>query len=95
MLCKHLAAVLYGVGARLDQAPDLLFTLRGVDWAELIADAGRANGLAPASRAGAAIDDEHLGEIFGIEMEAKASRPARKPGKVVRRGGKKARRSLK
>jgi uncharacterized Zn finger protein len=94
MLCKHLAAVLYGVGARLDQAPDLLFTLRGVDGAELIADAGRAKGLATANRAGAAIGDEHLGEIFGIEMEAKASRPARKPRKVILKAGKKARRAL-
>jgi len=27
--CKHLAAVLYGVGARLDARPELLFSLRG------------------------------------------------------------------
>lgn len=94
-LCKHLAAVLYGVGARLDQAPDLLFTLRGVDGAELIADAGRAKGLAKANRAGAAIDDEHLGEIFGIEMEARTSRPARKPRKVIRKKAGKARRAVK
>ena len=30
-MCKHVAAVLYGVGARLDQQPELLFVLRGVD----------------------------------------------------------------
>jgi hypothetical protein len=35
-LCKHLAAVLYGVGHRLDQQPELLFTLRGVNAKELI-----------------------------------------------------------
>lgn len=35
-LCKHLAAVLYGVGARLDESPELLFLLRGVDHAEMI-----------------------------------------------------------
>jgi len=28
-LCKHLAAVLYGIGARLDSQPELLFVLRG------------------------------------------------------------------
>ena len=39
-MCKHVAAVLYGAGARLDVAPDLLFTLRGVDRSELIAGAG-------------------------------------------------------
>lgn len=29
-MCKHVAAVLYGVGARLDEKPELFFTLRGV-----------------------------------------------------------------
>ena len=30
-MCKHVAAALYGVGARLDQDPALFFTLRGID----------------------------------------------------------------
>jgi uncharacterized Zn finger protein len=30
VMCKHVAAVLYGAGARLDEKPELLFTLRGV-----------------------------------------------------------------
>ena len=34
-LCKHLAATLYGVGARLDSDPTLFFLLRGVDQNEL------------------------------------------------------------
>jgi uncharacterized Zn finger protein len=77
-LCKHLAAVLYGVGARLDQAPELLFTLRGVDGAELVPAAGKAGALASASPADEAIAKEHLAEIFGIEMEgAVAAAPAR------------------
>jgi len=76
-LCKHLAAVLYGVGARLDEAPELLFTLRGVDGAELVAAAGKAGALASAAPADGAIGGEHLAEIFGIEMEATApERPA-------------------
>src|SRR5882672_1097875 len=40
-MCKHVAAALYGVGARLDERPQLLFALRGVDETELIADAGQ------------------------------------------------------
>ena len=36
VMCKHVAAVLFGVGARLDQAPELLFRLRGVDHEELV-----------------------------------------------------------
>ena len=35
-VCKHVAAVLYGVGARLDRQPELLFLLRGVDHLDLI-----------------------------------------------------------
>ena len=68
-LCKHLAAVLYGVGARLDEAPELLFTLRGVDGADLVADAGRAKGLAAPKKADGVLAD-HLGEIFGIELDS-------------------------
>src|SRR5213592_115456 len=39
-MCKHVAAVLYGIGARLDQQPELLFKLHKVDEKELIAKAG-------------------------------------------------------
>ncbi len=35
-MCKHVAAVLYAVGSRLDKKPELLFLLRGVDHEELI-----------------------------------------------------------
>ncbi len=35
-MCKHVAAALYGVGARLDQKPALLFVLRDVDEKELL-----------------------------------------------------------
>ena len=38
-MCKHLAAVMYGVGNRLDSSPELLFVLRGVDHLELIEQA--------------------------------------------------------
>ena len=41
-MCKHVAAVLYGIGARLDQQPELLFRLHEVDEKELIAKAGKA-----------------------------------------------------
>src|SRR6202140_5281349 len=40
-MCKHVAAVLYGVGARLDEKPALLFQLRGVDENHLLANAGQ------------------------------------------------------
>ena len=40
-MCKHVAAVLYGVGARLDAQPELLFRLRAVDENDLLARIGR------------------------------------------------------
>jgi len=68
-MCKHLAAVMYGVGHRLDSAPELLFLLRGVDHLELIEQAIPA---APkkSRRATPAIATEDLGSIFGIEISA-------------------------
>jgi uncharacterized Zn finger protein len=68
-MCKHVAAVLYGVGARLDRQPELLFTLREVDQQELIATAGSGfstKGRRPAGTKVLASDD--LSEMFGIEM---------------------------
>lgn len=88
-LCKHLAAVLYGVGARFDQAPELLFTLRGVDGAELVAAAGKAGTLASGAPADAAIGEEHLAEIFGIEMEGAAAAAVARAPKRPRRAAKK------
>ncbi len=65
-MCKHLAAVLYGVGARLDARPELLFTLRKVPMEELISDAGHV--LAKGSLTGGALDVAELGDLFGIEL---------------------------
>ena len=68
-MCKHVAAVFYGVGARLDEQPDLLFTLRGVDAKDLVARAGA--GLLPTKKspaAGKVLDDSMLADVFGIEM---------------------------
>jgi uncharacterized Zn finger protein len=68
-MCKHVAAVLYGIGARLDHQPELLFTLRKVDHQDLIAAAGSelaTKGKRPAGTKVLASGD--LSEIFGIEM---------------------------
>jgi len=68
-MCKHVAAVLYGVGARLDERPELLFLLRGVDQEDLIAKAG--TGLHPPAngQAGAKVlDSGDLSQMFGIEL---------------------------
>ena len=76
-MCKHVAAVLYGVGARLDTKPELFFTLRGVDMQDLIS-AASASATAPV---GPAADDAlagaDLGEIFGVEIESAPGPTAR------------------
>ena len=72
-MCKHVAAVLYGVGARLDRQPELLFSLRRVDAKDLVSQAGA--GL-PKSKKGPAaakvLDTSLLGDVFGIEMDETA-----------------------
>lgn len=66
-LCKHASAVLYGVGVLLDTRPELLFTLRGVDQADLLASAGAASaaGLAETESELAGTD---LSALFGIDL---------------------------
>ena len=68
-LCKHLAAVLYGVGARLDQEPELLFVLRGVDQMDLISEAGKGGTIGVATTPANVLKEESLSGIFGIEMD--------------------------
>jgi hypothetical protein len=68
-MCKHVAAVLYGIGARLDHQPDLIFRLHNVDEKELIAGAGTAfpqGKKAPAP--GKVLGDEDLSVLFGLEL---------------------------
>src|SRR5215212_3227789 len=57
-MCKHVAAVLYGIGARLDRSPELLFVLRGVDQTELIAGAGGDLALKTSAPAAAQVLDD-------------------------------------
>ncbi|MFA7242695.1 MAG: hypothetical protein WC091_21525 [Sulfuricellaceae bacterium] len=69
-MCKHIAATLYGVGARLDQQPELLFSLRRVDAKDLVNQAG--TGLPQSKKlpaGGKVLDDAMLADVFGIEMD--------------------------
>jgi uncharacterized Zn finger protein len=74
-MCKHVAAALYGVGARLDQNPDLLFVLRQVDHLELISGAGNVKALTRGKTNRKTIAVEALGDVFGIELDAPAAHP--------------------
>jgi uncharacterized Zn finger protein len=68
-MCKHVAAVLYGVGARLDVQPELLFHLRAVDERDLIAQIDSALPLATAdSSSGKLLETDDLSALFGLEL---------------------------
>jgi uncharacterized Zn finger protein len=76
-MCKHVAGALYGVGARLDESPELLFALRGVDENELIAGAGRGLSLSKAAPSAAKVlDDNDIAALFGLEMAETANSDA-------------------
>lgn len=70
-MCKHVAAVLYGIGARLDRQPELLFRLNQVDENDLIAKAGDSLPLANKGPAAAKVlgGGEDLSELFGLDMQ--------------------------
>jgi uncharacterized Zn finger protein len=90
-MCKHVAAVLYGIGARLDHQPELLFRLHSLDEKDLIAGAGKA--LPQAKRAPAAdkvLGGEDLAAMFGLEMAQGTGPAAAEPKPSKARADKKA-----
>ena len=88
-MCKHLAAVLYGVGVRLDERPELFFVLRQVEQQELLAGANAADvlatvgvgvGVADAQRGkGRRLAVGAVGAMFGIELDEGEAAGARVP----------------
>ena len=86
MMCKHVAAVLYGVGARLDAQPELLFTLRQVDANDLVTQAAELpvkTGKTPARSK--VLDDSQLADVFGIVMDTPEVLPDTKSKAGARR----------
>lgn len=85
-MCKHVAGVLYGVGARLDEKPELLFLLRGVNHQELVGSAQAAGVIAKGEKGGKhkKLSNGDLAGVFGIELAAEPAAgptaPARKLG---------------
>ena len=76
-MCKHVAAVLYGVGARLDLEPETLFILRQVDYTQLIAAAGSVADLVLDVQSETALADADLSSLFGIDIEEMKQKPAK------------------
>jgi uncharacterized Zn finger protein len=95
LMCKHVAAVLYGVGARLDQQPELLFRLRAVNEADLLARINVATMLPKEGPdAGRILAADDVSALFGLDMDAPAVPapeipPQRKGVKVKESAGRK------
>jgi uncharacterized Zn finger protein len=79
-MCKHVAAVLYAIGARFDEHPELLFRMHAVKEEELIAHAGSA---LPLSKKGPSaskmLDSEDLSSMFGLDMASLSQTPGADP----------------
>ena len=77
-MCKHVAAVLYGVGSRLDERPDLLFVLRKVDPQELISTpiAIPGGAVVPGNHL---LSEDDLSGIFGVDIETEITSAPQKP----------------
>jgi len=76
-MCKHVAATLYGVGARLDKQPELLFALRGVDAKDMIVGAGRL--LVAPKRVAAerkVLAEDNMAALFGLDMAVEGEAPS-------------------
>jgi len=85
VLCKHVAATLYGVGARLDTEPELFFRLRSVDQLDLISAAGHASLATQGRGTRKRIADAALAEVFGIELDVTSPAPVAPPRAAGRR----------
>ena len=72
-MCKHVAATLYGVGARLDREPELLFTLRYVDPAEMVEHAVGQPPTAGRARKGRVLAADELSSVFGVDIDMSAA----------------------
>lgn len=78
-MCKHVAAVLYGVGARLDQSPELLFLLRGVNHEELVDVSATVSEAGKAGSSRRRIAAAGVADVFGIDMAEPAEQTPEQP----------------
>ncbi len=74
-MCKHVASVLYGIGASLDTKPEALFSLRDVDHFDLIAASNTNDSLLQFGTGNAGIDADDLSALFGIEIDSGNTAP--------------------
>ncbi|MCD6184998.1 MAG: hypothetical protein J7K84_04305 [Deltaproteobacteria bacterium] len=72
-MCKHVAATLYGISARLDENPGLFFSLRKVAMKDLVAQAVKDESRKLLAKAGKkskrVIKEADIEDLFGIDMD--------------------------
>ncbi len=95
-MCKHVAATLYGTGARLDEEPGLFFALRGVDLDDLVSEVVTGQARELLTKAGKKsrriMDDADLSDVFGIDLEERAvGGAAKKTAGTATAGGRRRR----
>lgn len=74
-MCKHVAATLYGIGARLDEDPELFFKLRRAKIKDLVSQTVEENArklLKKAEKKTARIIESDLADVFGIDFDEPA-----------------------
>lgn len=89
-MCKHVAAVLYGVGARLDTKPEELFKARQVDHLDLIGSAASMSSVISAKKGSNRIKETELSSLFDMDIEEKQGenikvKPAEESQKVQKK----------
>lgn len=72
LMCKHVSAVLYAIGARLDENPFLFFELRGIDADRFIDIAIKDHVEAMLEKTDVAnsdrvMDDDSITYLFGLD----------------------------
>jgi len=75
-MCKHVAAALYGVGARLDGMPELLFRLRAVDENDLATDLEALPFSKQPLEIENILETDNISALFGLDMDEAGSAPA-------------------
>lgn len=97
-MCKHVAAVLYGIGTRLDEDPLLFFVLRQAHVEDLITQAvqDQSNKLLKQAKRKSTrvIDDSELGDVFGIDLDTQPDAPKTRRKKTKTAQAKKPKQSV-
>lgn len=86
LMCKHVAAVMYGVGHRLDTRPELLFALRRVDHQELISTEGSVEAVVKGRGSASGrktLRADQIGDVFGIDLDDGDTQPPPAPSRTA------------